>query len=144
MGDGKKLQAIKSGKMTDKERNWKTIETKIVKGKKVSVIKAKKENESAKMPRYSDTSDIYIVLDKDNKPKQMAIYNTETHQRAKDFDWNRHNEDYTEGVLHVHIFDKDGNRIFKEPTELEKRYFKTIIREFNYDFSKIRYDKNNT
>lgn len=143
MGNGKKLQKIQTGTLSEEDKNWRTIEAKIINGKKVSVVEMKNKNDSSSLPRFSNTSDVYLIVDKYGEPKQMAIYSN-NHSRLKDFDWSHNHKDsnysFEKGELHVHPDINSEIRDSRPATEKEKRYLKQILREFNYDYKKIKFD----
>lgn len=144
MGNSKKLQKIQTGTLSEEDKNWRTIEAKIINGKKVSVIQQKNLKERPSLPYYTETSDVYIVIDKNKELKQMAIYNPISHERLKDFDWSHNHKDsnytFEKGELHVHPDINSEIRESRPATEKEKRYLKQILKEFNYDYTKIKFD----
>ena len=147
MGNEAQLKKIISKELKKEERFWETVRYKIVNGRKVSVICRKNPNDSSSLPYYTDTSDIYLILNrKENMIKQMAIYDTNTHFRVKDFDWSHnHNNEFKKGELHIHpdVFENKVNNTGRETrpaTEKEKRYLKYILKELGYDYSRIRFD----
>lgn len=63
-------------------------------------------NNHAGLPKYSDTSDIYVGLGTDNKPIQLRIY--KNRDSWMDFDWAHthtnkiaNNEVFPKGMVHV-------------------------------------------
>lgn len=141
MGGEAQLQKIISKELKKKEKNWETIDYKIVNGKKVSLIQKKNLKERPGLPLYTDTSDIYLIADSNGEIKQMAVYDTYTRKRLKDFDWRHEHHEFKEWELHIHPDFKKSSRETRSPTENEKRELKQILKEFGYDYSKIKFDK---
>lgn len=79
---------------------------------KVIKLDADPDGTHSGLPMYSATSDGYLCLGKDNKPKQLRLY--KNHHASKDFDWgHEHYNDpskggdgkrFKKGVVHVQPF----------------------------------------
>ena len=105
MGDTAELKAIKEGTLDEEGSKYKKVNYKFINGKKVTVLKMKDSSRSTKMPLYTNTSDVLLMLNKEDEPIQMSYYNTTSHQRIKDFDWNHnHGKDYLKYDLHIHYY----------------------------------------
>lgn len=78
-------------------------------GIKCRVLKLQTDNAGthSSIPQFAKTSNVYLVLGTDNKPKQMAVY--ENHRLVKDFDWTHAHtnagdgQHFQKGVVHVHL-----------------------------------------
>lgn len=72
--------------------------------KKVDDITGRNSN----IPQYSGTSDVYLILGRDGKPKQLRLF--EDHRMSVDFDWghdhtNRNDgKHFHKGTVHVQSY----------------------------------------
>lgn len=132
MGNARDFADIQSGR--DFNHEYKTIGKPVFlsTGEKAKVVQSKINLNS--LPYYSVTSTYYVILDTNNKPKQMAKYDPTTHIRLKDFDWSHTHREFKQGHLHMQYFingirEKDPRR----PTEKEIRELKIVLKELGYD-----------
>lgn len=74
---------------------------------RVLKLQADETGTHSSIPQFAKTSDVYLVLGADNKPKQMAVY--KNHRLLKDFDWTHQHKNasngqrFEKGVVHVHL-----------------------------------------
>lgn len=147
MGYETDLQDIKDDNFKEKKRHWKGNITKTIMGIKVELIEKKDENQQASLPFYSNNIFAYVTFNKKIKNlHQLALYDTKTHERVKDFDWNHQHGKFKKGDLHVHDYGvgnfKNRKEIEpREPTKEEIIFIKQVFKEFGYDYTKAIYDK---
>ena len=59
------------------------------------------------LPRYSNTSRMYVKLDKNGNIIQLRIF--EDRKATIDFDWGHAHGKHPKGAVHVHYLNKEGN-----------------------------------
>ena len=74
----------------------------------IKVIRHKTKN-NAGLPEYANTSDAYILYDKDGRPKQLRIYEGRRPKYDVDFDHASHHKENQHEGYHVHIYEDVPN-----------------------------------
>ena len=59
------------------------------------------------LPRFSNTSKMYVKLDRHGNIVQLRVF--KNRKAVMDFDWSHKHGNHPSGVVHVHILNPDGN-----------------------------------
>ncbi len=130
---GNQRQYVPGGDFT--EYLYETIgKTVVINGMKCSIVRLKGDLEfHSSLPFYSKTSDAYVNLGKDGKPKQIRLF--KDRKSWKDFDWghthkNKDGSIFPKGVVHVQRFQGVNSKDARFLTADEIKNFGDIIHHF--------------